>query len=450
MHSWLRSVWDKLDVMVRKIPRKALGLPLRTHTEDLLALGVHISGAEIAEVQQHSQLARLSTTTTGRRILEEMGLNPMQIETNSLRIPKHVQENVTVAPIPRNTHPVHDEGRRRVRATALLKKLEKGGTSFVDAAAYRDGKKFTTVVVDQSGSTTNCTTVCTTYPQVAEQLAIALALLNSPYDEAARILNSFTSDEIVPHTTYWFPAHGGSVKGFALNPNEFFNAWREALLAAAHRSWADQKTFIFDETPPNAYYVINKNNVVIPAGILQHPFFFVDGPPAVNYGGIGMVIGHEIMHGYDVGGSEYDDESTSRPWTTPEYLEKYVEKTLCLRESHKAAEPKRARQSVLNDTIDSENLADLVGAVISHAAFSSLPPLERSMTLPGLNLTAEHLFFVSQCAKWCASRRATSPRYASGRSRCIVPLMNMVEFSEAFGCASGTPMNPPKKCLFWA
>ncbi|KAH6943271.1 hypothetical protein HPB50_018384 [Hyalomma asiaticum] len=109
----------------------------------------------------------------------------MQVETNSARIPKHVQENVTVAPIPRNTHPAHNEGRRRARAKALLKQLGKGGTSasFVDAAAYRGGKKFTAVVVDQSGSTMNCATLRTTNPQVAEQVAIALALLNSRCDE---------------------------------------------------------------------------------------------------------------------------------------------------------------------------------------------------------------------------------------------------------------------------
>ncbi|KAH6936380.1 hypothetical protein HPB50_016440 [Hyalomma asiaticum] len=185
MHNWLRSEWDKLDVVIRKIVKKALGLPVRTHTNNLLALGVHNSAAEIAEAKQRSQLARLSTTTTGRHILDEIGLNPMQVETNSAHIPKHVQENVTVAPIPRNTHPVHNEGRRRARATALLKQLGKGGTSasFVDAAAYRGGKKFTAVVVDQSGSTTNCATVRTTNPQVAEQVAIALALLNSRCDE---------------------------------------------------------------------------------------------------------------------------------------------------------------------------------------------------------------------------------------------------------------------------
>lgn len=126
MHNWLRSEWDKLDVIIRKIVKKALGLPVRTHTENLLKLGVHNSAAEIAEAQERSEPAILSTTTTGRHILAELGLNPVQLETNRKRISKNVQENVTVAPIPRNVHPVHNEGRCRVRATAVLKQLGMG------------------------------------------------------------------------------------------------------------------------------------------------------------------------------------------------------------------------------------------------------------------------------------------------------------------------------------
>ncbi|KAH8039016.1 hypothetical protein HPB51_004941 [Rhipicephalus microplus] len=112
-------------------------------------------------------------------------------------------------------------------------------------------------------------------------------------------------------------------------------------------------------------------------------------------------------------------------------------------------ETRRARQADLDAIIDSENLADIVGVAIAHAAFASLPLAERNVTLPGLNLTAEHLFFISHCAKWCESERVIVERYAPGRSRCIVPLMNMAAFSEAFQCAPNTPMNPSKKCSFW-
>ncbi|XP_070389841.1 uncharacterized protein [Dermacentor albipictus] len=231
--------------------------------------------------------------------------------------------------------------------------------------------------------------------------------------------------------------------------DKFFEAWRKALSVLCHQTWADQKTRIFDETTVNAYYYANLNTAVIPTAILQLPLIYTGAPPAINYGGIGAVIGHEIMHGYDVEGITFDASGTQRHWATPEFLANYTEKALCLRESHKAAKKMKARQAVLDDTLDSENLNDFVGAAIAHAAYASLPALQRNLKLPGLNLTAEHLFFVGHCAKWCENWYMRSARYAPGRSRCIVPLSNMVEFSDAFGCAPGTPMNPPKKCVFW-
>ncbi|KAL3234117.1 hypothetical protein MRX96_048404, partial [Rhipicephalus microplus] len=110
----------------------------------------------------------------------------------------------------------------------------------------------------------------------------------------------------------------------------------------------------------------------------------------------------------------------------------------------------KARQAVINDTVDSENLADLVGSAFAHVAFSSLPPVERNAKLPGLNMTAEQLFFIAYCAKWCETQSVRSARYAAGRLRCIVPLMNMAEFSDAFRCAPKSPMNPTDKCAFWS
>ncbi|XP_037268641.2 endothelin-converting enzyme 1 [Rhipicephalus microplus] len=234
-----------------------------------------------------------------------------------------------------------------------------------------------------------------------------------------------------------------------VDKNRFFKAYKAALQAAAHQSWKDHTTYIFDETKVNAYYATNLNTMVIPAAVLQHPFFNVGSPPALNYGSIGMTTAHEIMHGYDVDGSEYDADNQVRKWTTPKFLKTYTERVICIRDSHKTVETRRARQADLDAIIDSENLADIVGVAIAHAAFASLPLAERNVTIPGLNLTAEHLFFISHCAKWCESERVIVERYAPGRSRCIVPLMNMAAFSEAFQCAPNTPMNPSKKCSFW-
>ncbi|XP_077508713.1 neprilysin-2-like [Amblyomma americanum] len=231
--------------------------------------------------------------------------------------------------------------------------------------------------------------------------------------------------------------------------DRFFSSWQRSRSLATHKLWADQTNYLYDDSIVNAFYQPSTNKIFIPTAIIQPVFFFAEGPPAFNYGGLGQVIGHEIMHGYDVEGSRYDENNEVRPWGTNKSMEIFVKNTLCLRESHKVALGPTARHAVLNDTVDSENLADLVGAMNAYAAFTALSEDRRCARLPDLNLTAERLFFVGLCAKWCAHEEEKRKRYAPGRSRCIVPLMNMPEFSAAFSCEPNTPMNPANKCAFW-
>ncbi|KAL3216413.1 hypothetical protein MRX96_051193 [Rhipicephalus microplus] len=107
------------------------------------------------------------------------------------------------------------------------------------------------------------------------------------------------------------------------------------------------------------------------------------------------------------------------------------------------------QEEELVDVKDSENICDLVGAVFGYAAYSSLSPEFKSVTLPGLNMSSDQLFFISHCLTFCAQHSIPVGRYAPFHSRCIVPFMNMPEFSDAFGCKPGTPMNPLNKCKFW-
>ncbi|KAL1460327.1 hypothetical protein MTO96_027563 [Rhipicephalus appendiculatus] len=208
-------------------------------------------------------------------------------------------------------------------------------------------------------------------------------------------------------------------------PDRFFVSWRKALSHWRHQEWTDQFTWLYDETEVNAV------------------------PPALSYGGIGAIMAHEIMHGYDVQGSNYDDRSHYEPWRSQEIGEEYTNRTFCIRRSHRAALKMRSAQEMVNDTLDSENLADFVGTLTTYAAFASLPSYERDIELSGLNMTAEHMFFISTCVKWCEEEPLIGDRYAPSRSRCLVPLMNMPEFSAAFSCPVGTPMNPRDKCTFW-
>ncbi|XP_077524160.1 membrane metallo-endopeptidase-like 1 [Amblyomma americanum] len=186
--------------------------------------------------------------------------------------------------------------------------------------------------------------------------------------------------------------------------------------------------------------------------MLQPPVFIPGAPAAFNYGGIGQIAAHELTHAFDVSNVEV---STWLEWfklknTTTHQL--YASKVLCLRSSYIQAESE-TRDRTLDTRTDSEGLVDCMGVQLAYAAFRSLPDAERRETLPGVDLTAEQIFFVSYCLKWCSSvpgtKRAPGGLYWHSRSRCIVPLRNMAQFAEAFSCKRGDPMNPVKKCSFW-
>lgn len=244
MYNWTQTQLKKLDAAIKKVIKSALGLPLRTSTQQLLKLGVHNTTREIAEAQERSQIARLSTTCTGRSILNRIMINPVIDQETYTKVPQDFAESIIVAPLPRNMHPTFNVARRVARAKALLKKLDKGGRGacFVDSATYKDRTKFAAVVVDHQGRCTNCATVYTSKPEIAEQVAIALALTDDRYTEiysdskpairafsrgkiapqAVRIINS--KQAIDTHYIYWFPAHLGSLDDIPMNPNESANS----------------------------------------------------------------------------------------------------------------------------------------------------------------------------------------------------------------------------------
>ncbi|XP_077496861.1 neprilysin-1-like [Amblyomma americanum] len=156
------------------------------------------------------------------------------------------------------------------------------------------------------------------------------------------------------------------------------------------------------------------------------------------------------MNAYDVAGIQYDDNEQLNPWITKNARARYISRALCLRESHAKARRSVHKVSSLDDFVDSENIGDLVGAATAYQALRSLPSDQRTQTLPGLNLTADQLYFVGRCMTLCKrDSRKSSGRYASPRARCNVPAMNMAAFSSAFGCRITAPMNPYSKCSFW-
>ena len=202
-------------------------------------------------------------------------------------------------------------------------------------------------------------------------------------------------------------------------------------------------------TPPtvNAYYNSSMNEIVFPAGILQPPFYDPKADDAVNYGGIGAVIGHEMTHGFDDQGRKSDASGNLRDWWTKEDGEKFMAKAAVVGKQFDAFSPMDSVHVNGNLTMG-ENLADLGGLTIAHQAFLKTAQAKAGKPIDGF--TPEQRFFLNWAQIWHASARPEYVRqqvmtdpHSPEQFRTNGPLQNMPEFHAAFGCKDGDKMVRP-------
>jgi putative endopeptidase len=202
-------------------------------------------------------------------------------------------------------------------------------------------------------------------------------------------------------------------------------------------------------TPPtvNAYYNPNMNEIVFPAGILQPPFFYANADDAINYGGIGAVIGHEMTHGFDDQGRQFDATGNLRDWWTPESAAKFKERSQAIVNQYNEYEPLPGLH-VNGELTQGENIADLGGVKLAYAALQKAldkNPEAREKKIDGL--TPEQRFFLSFATIWKSKQRDedlklrlnTDP-HSPARYRVDGPLSNLTEFQKAFDVPDGSPM----------
>ena len=199
-------------------------------------------------------------------------------------------------------------------------------------------------------------------------------------------------------------------------------------------------------TPPtvNAYYNPSNNEIVFPAGILQPPFFNADADDAVNYGGIGTVIGHELTHGFDDQGRNFDAKGNLKSWWTSEDSAKFVAKAQIIINQFN-------NYKVL-DTIHvngkltlGENIADLGGVTIAYAAFKLTKQGQSKEKIDGL--TPDQRFFLGYATIWAGSlrpeaqaQRIITDPHSPGLYRVNGTVSNMPEFYNAFGVSNSDAM----------
>ncbi|RUS80696.1 hypothetical protein EGW08_011519, partial [Elysia chlorotica] len=177
----------------------------------------------------------------------------------------------------------------------------------------------------------------------------------------------------------------------------------------------------------------------------------------INYGAIGVVIGHEITHGFDDRGSQYDKTGLLRNWWAQEDLAKFNEKRQCLVDQYGSFRDNAVAMNVSGINTQGENVADNGGLKESFRAYKKLVALKgEGQPLPGLGLTHDQLFFLSYAQMWCDKstklrtiQTLANGKHPPGRYRTIGAVQNSREFAEAFKCPIGSPMNPSKKCGVW-
>ncbi len=210
-------------------------------------------------------------------------------------------------------------------------------------------------------------------------------------------------------------------------------------------------------TPPtvNAYYNPLRNEMVFPAGVLQPPFFSKDHPAPMNYGGIGMAMGHELTHGFDDQGRQFDGSGSLREWWDPAAVSRFQERAQCVENLYSGFEV-LPEVKVNGKLTLGENIADFGGIKAAFNAWHSWSARNGNPAplIPGF--TNDQLFFLGFAQSWCSIRRpeyakllVTVDPHSPPNFRVDGPLSNFPAFAETFHCAANTPMNRAQRCEVW-
>ncbi|MDP9040262.1 MAG: M13 family metallopeptidase [Acidobacteriota bacterium] len=245
------------------------------------------------------------------------------------------------------------------------------------------------------------------------------------------------------------------------------NAYFADMLAARRFQTADDRRMIgkpvdrgrWEMTPPtsNAYYNPQRNEIVFPAGILQPPAFSLASSDAVNYGAIGVVIGHEISHGFDDEGAQFDAQGKLNNWWTADDLTQFKAKTACVAHQFDGYTIDGDPTIHINGKLVlGESIGDLAGLKIAYLAFKKTPQGRSTQRVDGF--TPDQQFFIAWGQfRGDETRPETQKLMVQGdphpvaKYRVLGPMANFPPFAEAFGCKAGSTMTRPdtERCVVW-
>lgn len=244
---------------------------------------------------------------------------------------------------------------------------------------------------------------------------------------------------------YGFRVTDGDYLGNIQRASQFESRRQAARVGKA----VDRSEWRMTPQTVNAYFSPLQNEIVFPAGILQPPFFDLEADDAINYGAIGVVIGHEITHGYDDSGRQYDAEGNLNDWWTETDAKEFQARAQKLVDQYGAYEPLPGKKVNGRLTLG-ENIADLGGTSIAYEALQRALARDPSKRKNVDGFTPEQRFFLSLSQLWRTNfreaelmRRLTVDPHSPGMYRAVGPHVNLKEFYDAFGIKEGTPMYRP-------
>ncbi len=350
-----------------------------------------------------------------------------------------VQENFKLAQALQGAKALPDRWKRCVRATDQAMG-EAIGRAFVNATLGDKGKEDVQLLIRA----------------IEHEMNIGLTKLSWMDDatRAAALTKLVAIDNKVAHPEKWRSYAGIGIKEGAYMHNVLgAHRFEFARQIAKIGKPVDRKEWLMSPPSVNAYYEPLKNEMVFPAGILQPPFYDVGRIAAGNFGGIGMVMGHELTHGFDDEGQQFDAQGNLRNWWSPAVKKEFEARASCLQKQYDSYEV-LPKVHVNGKLTLGENIADLGGLKLAYLAMKT--QLEKEQQVEAEADSPEKQFFIAFAQGWCANERdeflqqqvATNP-HSPAKFRVNGPAAHFKAFADAFSCKEGDAMVPKNRCEIW-